>query len=85
MSQEEKVVVDSANYGVEQKAEGSQFEEVIQNLKGTEQYMDSHEVDILPEDVRESCQNRHELCTFWAVVGECESNRAYMATNCARM
>ena len=28
------------------------------------------------------CRNAHELCSFWAHLGECEKNEAYMATNC---
>lgn len=27
--------------------------------------------------------NRNELCSFWAVIGECEKNQAFMLTNCA--
>ena len=29
------------------------------------------------------CQNTNELCAFWTSVGECESNRGFMLTNCA--
>ena len=32
----------------------------------------------------DSCSNnRNELCAFWAAMGECETNRAFMITNCA--
>ena len=29
------------------------------------------------------CRNMHEDCTFWAAIGECESNQDWMQTNCA--
>jgi ShK domain-like len=28
------------------------------------------------------CRNHHELCAFWAVLGECDINTAYMHTHC---
>jgi prolyl 4-hydroxylase len=53
-------------------------------LRQTENYM----YDIvyrLPEfeDVREECKNRHRHCTYWAAVGQCIDNEAYMITQCA--
>ena len=35
------------------------------------------------KDVRVDCQLRHEHCTFWASIGECENNKKYMRLNCA--
>jgi len=34
-------------------------------------------------EVKVECQNRHELCLFWAAAGECEANPAYMKMQCA--
>ena len=31
-----------------------------------------------PKLVDLECLNQHELCTFWAVLGECEKNPAFM-------
>jgi hypothetical protein len=28
----------------------------------------------LSKEIQENCQNRHELCAFWAAIGECEAN-----------
>jgi len=33
--------------------------------------------------VKHSCKNRHELCAFWASLGECENNEVYMQKHCA--
>jgi len=39
-------------------------------------------VDPLYRSVFMSCTNKHELCAFWASLGECESNPGYMHENC---
>jgi prolyl 4-hydroxylase len=33
--------------------------------------------------VRKECKLRDKLCAFWAAIGECEKNPAYMTTHCA--
>ncbi|KAL7548620.1 hypothetical protein ACHAWF_011893 [Thalassiosira exigua] len=35
------------------------------------------------ENVRDSCKNQHELCSFWSMIGECERNPSYMKLSCA--
>ena len=35
------------------------------------------------DKVRDECINRHELCAFWAAMGECEANPGYMKLHCA--
>eukprot|EP00536_Pseudo-nitzschia_multiseries_P011168 jgi/Psemu1/259631/estExt_Genewise1Plus.C_3660017 len=37
----------------------------------------------LKDSVKEICKNQHEDCTAWAIAGECENNKPYMASNCA--
>lgn len=37
----------------------------------------------LSEEILAECTNREELCAFWAAIGECEANKAYMKTKCA--
>mmetsp|Transcript_12318 Transcript_12318/g.16210 ORF Transcript_12318/g.16210 Transcript_12318/m.16210 type:complete len:195 (-) Transcript_12318:222-806(-) len=29
------------------------------------------------------CQNKHDLCTFWAVHGKCENDKSWMNENCS--
>ena len=73
----------SATFGVPQRIEGSRKEEVALRVKKTAEYMTSDNVEELEENIRNNCQNRNDLCAFWAVIGECDNNKAYMATNCA--
>ncbi len=37
----------------------------------------------LSDQVLGECTNREELCAFWAAIGECEANKAYMKVKCA--
>jgi len=29
------------------------------------------------------CKNKHETCSYWATIGECQSNQGYMESHCA--
>jgi hypothetical protein len=31
-------------------------------------------------EIIEQCMNKHELCAFWAAIGECEENISFMQT-----
>lgn len=31
----------------------------------------------------DKCKNKNSLCSFWASIGQCEKNKAFMVTNCA--
>lgn len=71
------------DFGTMQSIDGSRREEVAVRVVKSVAYMQSEQVLELPEQVRTNCQNRNELCAFWAVIGECEKNAGYMKTNCA--
>lgn len=34
-------------------------------------------------ELKYNCHNNHELCAFWAGLGECTKNPSFMKTNCA--
>jgi prolyl 4-hydroxylase len=74
---------ESAKFGTMQTVKGSRSNDTATRLAESVAYMQSDQMTELPEKVRTNCQNRNELCTFWAVIGECEKNAAYMKTNCA--
>lgn len=70
--------------GFPQLISGSQRMETYRYLQDVDQYM--HETVYMDDefkDVRKDCQNRHELCTFWAFLGECTNNPSYMKMQCA--
>jgi prolyl 4-hydroxylase len=73
----------SADFGEVQTATGKDREKVLERINSTVAYLASDDVMNMPEKVREGCKNQHALCSFWQLVGECEVNKAYMATNCA--
>lgn len=54
--------------------------QVLQRLVETQEYqhkMAAHSVETL-----KTCVNKHELCTHWSIVGECETNAHYMQREC---
>ena len=73
----------SHDIGVIQNVEGAQQAEVAALIQESIEYMQSDAVLELDESIRAKCQNRHNLCSFWAIIGECQNNPAYMVTNCA--
>jgi hypothetical protein len=75
----------SINVGVTQRIDGSETEKAA--IREVLERMDEYfvkEVLSLPEYVysRTRCKNSNELCAFWSSVGECETNRVFMLTNC---
>ncbi|KAL3798259.1 hypothetical protein HJC23_000173 [Cyclotella cryptica] len=82
----EQLSSDFVNLGVNQRLSGT--EEEIQKVRDVMLEMISYfDQEVMSrseyEHVRGSCRNEHELCAFWASVGECESNRVFMLQNCA--
>jgi len=77
-----------AAYGKPQKIEGASADATMEVVRGTVAYMrdDVHGTNpthALSPDIVAECVNREELCAFWAVIGECEANKAYMKLKCA--
>ncbi|CAJ1937230.1 unnamed protein product [Cylindrotheca closterium] len=71
--------------GVTQRIDGSEIEKAA--IREVLARMDSYffnEVLAMPEYeyARPRCKNTNELCAFWSSVGECESNRVFMLSNC---
>ena len=60
------------SWGVDQLVEGFEASQTEEVIKKTRDYMMNR---VFVEDqfasVRENCQLRHELCSFWAAVGAC--------------
>lgn len=82
------LLVAVAKYGKPQQVEGSNSEETLEVISKTVAYMENevygeNPTHTLSEEVLNDCTNREELCAFWAAIGECEANKAYMKTKCA--
>lgn len=46
-------------------------EETRQRILDSRAYMEKTTV---PAELKQLCENKHELCTIWALSGECEAN-----------
>lgn len=57
-------------FGTPQVADGAEELQTIARIQESISYMFSEEVMALSAKVKENCKNRHDLCTFWAVIGE---------------
>lgn len=70
--------------GVAQTMDTNRAQEISDKIAEARYYM-NNEVDIEEkyDGVREGCKNQHESCAFWAVLGECDNNPAYMKAKCA--
>jgi len=71
-------------YGVSQSIVGERGAEVRTIVNNVTNYMDKIVfVDPKYHKVKNDCKNRHELCAFWSLIGECEANPAFMTLSCA--
>jgi hypothetical protein len=68
----EALVAESAKFGEPQKAEGAQRVKTLDNVASTINYIKSEQVSSLSSEFRDSCLNRNELCSFWAIIGKKE-------------
>jgi ShK domain-like len=79
------VVAASREFGVAQQVKGEQAAATLAWIEATIVYMQQSAPVTADDDVeptKKSCQNRHEFCAFWAVIGECDSNPTYMQNHC---
>jgi len=69
-------------YGEPQTINGDKARQTLEVVRETIEYMKTV-ADTVPEDIVKECKNRNELCAFWAAIGECEVNPAFMVVKCA--
>ncbi|KAL7529512.1 hypothetical protein ACHAXR_003009 [Thalassiosira sp. AJA248-18] len=67
----------------EKEADAAERKKTEARMEQSIEYMQTVWTDEKFSRVRHKCKNQHEDCTWWAAVGECEANKAYMQTNCA--
>lgn len=77
-----------AEYGEPQTVAGKDAEKTMEVVRKTVTYMKNdiygpNPTHALSGEVLAECVNREELCAFWAAIGECEANKAYMKLKCA--
>lgn len=63
--------------GVLQKTTGGtgRFDVPVQDVENTiQEAIEYMETVTLKKDLMELCKNEHEMCSIWAVAGECEAN-----------
>jgi hypothetical protein len=59
----------SVLFGERQDASGGRSAETMQIVQDTIDYMRTDDFTSLEKKIQESCMNRHELCSFWAMIG----------------
>jgi prolyl 4-hydroxylase len=74
----------TSKFGEKQTATGSEAHRTLDVVREMVEYMESSdEFMALPTAVQEHCRNTNVLCAFWAAIGECEANIAFMKVKCA--
>jgi len=82
---EEPGVVVPSNWGVSQyMVETGDIEKFQTILSETDRYMTMLMMENPDTDERvlSSCENGDQFCTYWAVLGECETSQNYMHLHC---
>lgn len=72
--------------GVAQKLvgeDGTKKEDVQWIIQKSRNYMRQVVPDMFEEGMASICKNTHEMCSIWAMQGECDNNAAYMLPDCA--
>ena len=71
------------NYGDAQQVAGPDWKKTMDVIQQTHGYMELVHQNETAVSYRDECKCRHELCAFWASIGECENNPKYMLLHCA--
>lgn len=83
LAEDDQDAVDATeDFGEIQRVSGDEAAVTLDIVRLSVDYMQKEATE-LPDDVLSKCLNRNELCAFWASLGECDANKAYMVTNCA--
>lgn len=77
-----------AEYGEQQEVNGDKQHETMFVVRKTVDYMKNyvyaeHPTHQLSTETKSACRNNDRRCSYWAALGECENNPAYMVTKCA--
>jgi ShK domain-like len=84
--EEDEQELEYDDFGVVQDIEDVEYEAKInERIAEAEKYVMERvwNIESVNKMVGEMCKNKHQSCAYWAVLGECESNPAYMKLNCA--
>jgi len=79
---------DIQEFGVAQTVSGDREQDTLVNVYETVQYMKNivhaqNPTHNMTREVIESCRNNEAMCSYWAVMGECDVNPSFMAKKCA--
>lgn len=74
----------TAKFGALQTADDHEYEQAtLDTIQNMMEYFESKDYKSLPSNIKKNCKNDHELCSYWATIGECEKNMAFMKVGCA--
>jgi len=76
----EKALRATRAFGEIQVATGSEKRATLDVVVKSIEYMATKEVQSLSGAYKQACRNNHELCSFWAQLGECEANQVRLFT-----
>jgi len=73
-----------SDLGMVQSLDSAHSKQILARIEKSREYMQrTVMVEEKYERTRSICQNKHENCAFWSVLGECENNPGYMHLHCA--